>query len=117
MDDWQKSSGIYIMLDVFVFKRRLRVTFAVLIEIQYEKLKVRLALFVVYTVLGSQADWTLILLPASSCESNGPLAEKNVVAWPVQLAHIVYLFSILVVRIPCYRSRGPRFDSRRYQIF
>jgi hypothetical protein len=23
----------------------------------------------------------------------------------------------LVVRVPGYRSRGPRFDSRRYQIF
>jgi hypothetical protein len=23
----------------------------------------------------------------------------------------------LVVRVPCYRSRGPGFDSLRYQIF
>jgi hypothetical protein len=23
----------------------------------------------------------------------------------------------LVIRVPCYRSRGPRFDSRRYHIF
>jgi hypothetical protein len=32
----------------------------------------------------------------------------------------VYLFDhlyALVVRVPGYRSRGPEFDSRRYQIF
>jgi hypothetical protein len=23
----------------------------------------------------------------------------------------------LVIRVPCYRSRGPGFDSRRYYIF
>jgi hypothetical protein len=29
-----------------------------------------------------------------------------------------HIFNIdLVVRIPGYRSRGPRFDSRQYQIF
>jgi hypothetical protein len=34
---------------------------------------------------------------------------------------LVYLYAYrlcgLVVRVPGYRSRGPRFDSRRYQIF
>jgi hypothetical protein len=35
---------------------------------------------------------------------------------------LVYSYSVdrlcgLVVRVPGYRSRGPRFDSRRYQIF
>jgi hypothetical protein len=66
-------------MDVFVFGRRLCHTVVVLIKIQYEKPKVRLALFVVYTV-GAQSDWTLILPLSASCESDGPLAEKNVAA-------------------------------------
>jgi hypothetical protein len=30
---------------------------------------------------------------------------------------MLHVFFGLVVRIPGYTSRGPRFDSRRYQIF
>jgi hypothetical protein len=52
----------------------------------------RLLLTSMYTVFRAQADWTLILLLATSCESDGSLAEKNAVAQPVQLAHIVYFF-------------------------
>jgi hypothetical protein len=45
-----------------------------------------------YTVFKAQADWTLILLPTTSCESDGPLAEKNAAVQPVQVAHTVYFF-------------------------
>jgi hypothetical protein len=44
------------------------------------------------TVFMAQADWTLILPSATSCESDGPLAEKNSAAQPVLLAHIVHFF-------------------------
>jgi hypothetical protein len=43
-------------------------------------------------VFRAQADWTLILPSAASCESDAPLAEKNATARPEQLAHIVYFF-------------------------
>jgi hypothetical protein len=41
----------------------------------------------------------------------------------MMLRGIIYFFSLsdclcgLVVRVPGYRSRGPGFNSRRYQIF
>jgi hypothetical protein len=47
---------------------------------------------VLYTVFRAQADWTLILLSATSCKSDAPLAEKNAAARPELLAHIVYFF-------------------------
>jgi hypothetical protein len=40
----------------------------------------------------AQAGWTLILLLATFCESNAPLAEKNAAKNPELLAHIVYFF-------------------------
>jgi hypothetical protein len=40
----------------------------------------------------AQADWTLVLRQAVSCESPSPLAEKNAAAGPELLAHIDYLF-------------------------
>jgi hypothetical protein len=45
-----------------------------------------------YTVFRGQADWTLILPSAISCEGAVPLAEKNAAAWLELLAHIVYFF-------------------------
>jgi hypothetical protein len=45
-----------------------------------------------YTVFRAQADWTLNLQSATSCESDGSLAKKNSAAWPVQVGHIVYFF-------------------------
>jgi hypothetical protein len=43
-------------------------------------------------VFGAQADWTLILPSAASCERDAPFDEKNAGARPVQLEHIVYFF-------------------------
>jgi hypothetical protein len=40
----------------------------------------------------AQADWTLTLPSATSCEKDASLAETNFAARPVQLAHIVYFF-------------------------
>jgi hypothetical protein len=34
-----------------------------------------------YQVFRAQADWTFILLLATSCESAAPLAEKNAAMW------------------------------------
>jgi hypothetical protein len=48
-----------------------------------------------YTMFRAQADWTLILLSASSCESAASLAEKNAAARPVQLAHCLLLLLII----------------------
>jgi hypothetical protein len=39
-----------------------------------------------------QADWTLILPSATSCERDAPLAEKKFAMQPEQLAHIAYFF-------------------------
>jgi hypothetical protein len=46
----------------------------------------------IYIVFRAQADWTLILPSAASCESAVSLAEKNAAARPVQVAHIGYVF-------------------------
>jgi hypothetical protein len=40
-----------------------------------------------------------------------------VVAVVVVVVVVVYFTCRLVVRVPGYRSRGPGFDSRGYQIF
>jgi hypothetical protein len=45
-----------------------------------------------YTVFRAQADWTLILPSAASCESAASLAEKNATTQSIQLAHIVSFF-------------------------
>jgi hypothetical protein len=52
----------------------------------------------IYMVFREQADWTLILLSATSCESAGPLAEKNGETRLEQLAHIIYFFRILLIK-------------------
>jgi hypothetical protein len=45
-----------------------------------------------YRVIRAQADWTLILPSATSCERAVPLAEKNAATRPELLAHTVYFF-------------------------
>jgi hypothetical protein len=45
-----------------------------------------------YTVFRAQADWTLILMSATSCDSAAPLAVKNAAARLQLLARIVYFF-------------------------
>jgi hypothetical protein len=49
-------------------------------------------------VFREQADWTLILLSAASCESVGPLAEENGTMQLEQLAYIVYFFCLLLIK-------------------
>jgi hypothetical protein len=44
----------------------------------------------IYRVSRAQADWTLILPSATSCESVAPLAKKNFAVQPELLTHIVY---------------------------
>jgi hypothetical protein len=60
-------------------------------EIEVNSLSLK-AILSKYTVFIAQADWTLILPSATSCEKDAPLAEKNVAARPEKLAHIVYFF-------------------------
>jgi hypothetical protein len=43
-------------------------------------------------VFRAQADWTLILPSATSCEGAAPPAEKNAAVQPEVLADIVYFF-------------------------
>jgi hypothetical protein len=45
-----------------------------------------------------EADWTLILLSAASCENAESLAKKNAPAQPEQLAHIVYFCHLLLIK-------------------
>jgi hypothetical protein len=49
-------------------------------------------------VFREQADWTLILTSAASCESAGRLAEENGAVRSEQLAHIVYFFRLLLIK-------------------
>jgi hypothetical protein len=56
--------------------------------------------------------------------ASGPYAEPEMQfgTYPISLRCILILFTTkklcgLVLRVPDYRYRGPRFDSRRYQIF
>jgi hypothetical protein len=58
---------------------------------------------------------------------NGGAPRRNICEYPVAVKlvwrispfwnSVFYCLCGLVVRIPVYRSRGPWFDSRRYQIF
>jgi hypothetical protein len=45
--------------------------------------------------------------------------DRNCVLHKINNADVKYIDRLcgLVVRVPGYRSRGPVFDSRRYQIF
>jgi hypothetical protein len=46
-------------------------------------------------MLKAQADWILILPTAISCETAASLADKNVCARPILLAHISTIITFL----------------------